>query len=201
VVGSVVMGVATVSESAACGLAYALTLGLFITSGLKISSLPKAFLNAMKMTATVMVVIACSQLYIWVLSMEKVPELVTETVASLSLSREPLLLVMMIVMLITGTFMDVTPAIMLLTPVFLPAAVAAGVEPVQFAALLVAGVAVGMVTPPVGTCLNLTAALTRLDIVRIFIGALPFLLCNVFVLILICFIPAVTTFIPSLFFK
>jgi TRAP-type C4-dicarboxylate transport system permease large subunit len=97
--------------------------------------------------------------------------------------------------------MDVTPAIMLLTPVFLPAAMAAGVEPVQFGALLVAAMAVGMVTPPVGTCLNITAALARLDIVRIFWGALPFLVCNVIVLILICFIPAVTTYIPSLFFK
>jgi tripartite ATP-independent transporter DctM subunit len=201
VVGSVVMGVATVSESAACGLAYALILGLFITKGLKIGSLPKIFLVAMKMSATVMVVIACSQLYIWVLSMEKVPELVTRTVSSLQLSREPLLIVMMVVMLIVGTFMDVSPAIMLLTPVFLPAAMAVGVEPVQFGALLVAGMAVGMVTPPVGTCLNITAALANLDIVRIFRGALPFLLCNVFVLILICLVPAVTTFIPSLFFK
>jgi TRAP-type C4-dicarboxylate transport system permease large subunit len=61
--------------------------------------------------------------------------------------------------------------------------------------------AVGVVTPPVGTCLNITAALARLDIVRIFWGALPFLVCNVIVLILICFIPAVTTYIPSLFFK
>lgn len=201
VVGSVVMGVATVSESAACGLAYALILGLFITKGLKIGSLPKIFLDAMKMSATVMVVIACSQLYIWVLSMEKVPEFVTQTVAALQLSREPLLIVMMAVILIVGTFMDVSPAIMLLTPVFLPAAMAVGVEPVQFGALLVAGMAVGMVTPPVGTCLNITAALANLDIVRIFRGALPFLLCNVFVLILICLVPAVTTFIPSLFFK
>lgn len=201
VVGVVVIGVATVSESAACGLAYALILGILINRSLRISSLPKAFLNAMKMTATVMVVIACSQLYVWVLSMEKVPEFVTQTVASMKLSREPLLLVMMIIMLILGTFMDVTPAIMLLTPVFLPAAMAVGVEPVQFGALLIAGVAVGMVTPPVGTCLNITAALAKLDIVRIFWGALPFLVCNVIVLIIICFVPAVTTFVPSLFFK
>ena len=201
VVGSVVMGVATVSESAACGVAYALILGLLINRGLKITSLPAAFLKAMKMTATVIVIIATSQLYIWVLSMEKVPELVTQTVASLSLSREPLLLVMMVIILILGTFMDVSPAIMLLTPVFLPAAMAAGVEPVQFGALLVAGTAVGMVTPPVGTCLNVAATIARMDIIRIFRGALPFLACNVFVLILICLIPAVTTFIPSLFFK
>lgn len=200
VVGSIVMGVATVNESASFGVVYTLIVGFFIIKGLKVKMLPKIFFNAIRFSSTIMIIIATSQLYIWVLSLEMIPQKITALVLSLSLSPGSMLSVMMIIMLIVGSFMDLSPALILLTPVFLPAAVAMGISPTQFGSLLVASLAIGLVTPPVGVCLNIASAISKLGIIEIFEGAWPFLLCNVIVLLLICYIPAITLFIPSLFF-
>jgi len=200
IVGSIAMGVATVNESASFGVVYAIIVGFFVIKGLKVKMLPKIFFKAIKFSSTIMIIIATSQLYIWVLALEMIPQKITALVVSLSLSPGSLLSVMMIIMLIIGSFMDLSPALILLTPVFLPAAVVAGISPTQFGSLMVASLAVGLVTPPVGVCLNIASAISKLDIIEIFKGALPFLLCNVIVLLLICYIPAITLFIPSLFF-
>lgn len=200
VVGSIVAGIATVNESAAFGVMYTLIIGFFVIKGLKVKMLPKILFNAIRFSSTIMIIIATSQLYVWVLSLERIPQKITALVMSLSLSPGLLLSMMMIIMLIIGTFMDLSPALILLTPVFLPAAVAVGISPVQFGTLLVASLAVGLVTPPVGVCLNIASTIAKLDIIQIFEGALPFLLCNVIVLLLICFVPAITNFFPSLFF-
>jgi TRAP-type C4-dicarboxylate transport system permease large subunit len=102
-----------------------------------------------------------------------------------------------LMVLIAGTFIDVSPAILLLTPVLLPAAQSVGVSGVHFGVVLVSGLAVGACTPPVGNCLNVCAAIARMGIGRIFIGAAPFLLANVLVLILICLIPGLVMWIPD----
>jgi len=200
VVGSIVMGVATVNESASFGVVYTIIVGFFVIKGLKIKMLPKIFFNAIRFSSTIMIIIATSQLYIWVLALEMIPQKITALVLSLSLSPGSLLSVMMIILLITGSFMDLSPALILLTPVFLPAAVAVGVSPTQFGSLLVASLAIGLVTPPVGVCLNIASAISKLGIMEIFEGALPFLICNVIVLLLMCYVPAITLFVPSLFF-
>ena len=111
-----------------------------------------------------------------------------------------MLLVLDIIIIVTGTFVDVSPAILLLTPVFLPAARAMGVDGIQFGVLLISGLAVGLVTPPVGMCLNVASAISRLGIGTIFTAAAPFLLANLIVLLLITFVPQVTLWLPSLFY-
>ena len=126
--------------------------------------------------------------------------MIADSVISLNLPPTLLLTTIMGIILIAGTFIDVSPAILLITPVFLPAAVAVGISPIQFGGLLIAGLAVGAVTPPVGTCLNVAAAISKLEIGHIFRGATPFLVGNVATLILICFIPPLTTFLPELFY-
>ena len=200
VVGSIVAGITTVNESASFGVMYALIIGFFVTKNLKTKMLPKILFKAIIFSSAIMIIMATSQLYIWVLSLERIPQKVTAFIALLSLPPGLLLFMMMIILLIIGTFMDLSSSIILLTPVFLPAAVALGISPVQFGSLLIASLAVGLVTPPVGSCLNIASAISGLDILKIFNGALPFLLCNIIVLLLMCFIPAVTTFFPNLFF-
>ena len=97
-----------------------------------------------------------------------------------------------------GFFVDVSPAILLLTPVFLPALKMLGVSPIQFGAVLITGLAVGLVTPPVGMCLNVCSSISGQSIIAIFRGALPFLLANVLVLLLITVFPALSTWLPAL---
>jgi len=152
-------------------------------------------------SANVMVIIALSKLYIWILALERVPQAVALFISVLHVPVFVILLFIDAVILLTGTFVDVSPAILLLTPVFLPAMGALGVSRIQFGVILISGLAVGLVTPPVGMCLNVASAISKLGIGTIFRAALPFLLANIITLILITFIPQLSMWLPALFFK
>lgn len=102
-----------------------------------------------------------------------------------------------LIVLVAGMFLDVSPAIMLLTPVFLPAARACGVDSITFGVLLIVGTAVGLVTPPVGMCLNVASTISGMNITKIFKAAVPFLIANLVVLLLICLIPGICLWLPS----
>lgn len=201
VVGTVVLGIATSNESASFGVMYSIVVGLFVFRGLKAKSLPKSFLQAIKTNSSIMIIIAVSQLYIWILALEGVPQAIANFVIGLNLSPVFTLVVIMNIILLAGTFIDVSPAILLFTPVFLPAVMSIGVSPVQFGVLLIVGLAVGTVTPPVGTCLNVAAAISHMEIGKIFRGALPFLIGNFIVLLLVCFFPPITTYLSELLVK
>ncbi|SDQ14187.1 TRAP transporter large permease [Pseudovibrio sp. Tun.PSC04-5.I4] len=200
IVGSVVFGIATPTESAGLGVLYGLILGFFLTGVGSLKRLPASMRVAIITSAKIMMIIAFSQLYIWVLALERVPDMLAAYVVSMDLGPTALMLVIALVILIAGTFIDVSPAILLLTPVLLPAATATGVSGVQFGVVLVSGLAVGACTPPVGNCLNVCAAIARMGIGSIFMGAAPFLLGNVAVLILICLFPQLVLWVPSLAF-
>lgn len=201
VIGSVVLGIATATESAAIGVLYAFVVGYFIIKGLKLSDLPGLLKSSAMTSATVMIIIALSKLYIWILALERVPTQVAAFLGGMEVPTFVLILLINLVILLTGTFVDVTPAILLLTPVFLPAVVALGMSPVTFGVLLISGLAVGLVTPPVGMCLNVGSAISKLPIGTIFRGALPFLLANLITLLLISYIKPFTLWLPELLMR
>jgi tripartite ATP-independent transporter DctM subunit len=200
VVGSVVFGIATPTESAGLGVLYGLVIGLFIVGLDSFKTFPKSLHNAIVTTAKIMIVIAFSQLYIWVLALERIPDLLAAYVIGLDLGPTALLLLIAVIILLAGTFIDVSPAILLLTPVFLPAVAAVGVSGVHFGVVMVSGLAVGACTPPVGTCLNVCAVISRMGIGEIFLGAAPFLAANATVLFLICIFPGLVMWIPDMMF-
>ena len=200
VVGAVVFGIATATESAGLGVLYAFLIGTFVIRDLKLKAIPPLMRDSIATSANVMVIIALSKLYIWILALERVPQEVALFVADLNLPVIVTLLVVDLIILLTGTFVDVSPAILLLTPVFLPSMAALGVSRVQFGVILISGLAVGLVTPPVGMCLNVASAISKLSIGRIFRGALPFLLANLITLIAITYLPVLSLWLPSLFF-
>jgi tripartite ATP-independent transporter DctM subunit len=201
VVGAVVFGIATPTESAGLGVLYAFLVGAFVIRDLKFSALPPLLRDAIMTSASVMVIIALSKLYIWILALERVPQSVAWFVSGLDIPAFLILLLIDLVILLTGTFVDVSPAILLLTPVFLPTMEVLGVSRVQFGVILISGLAVGLVTPPVGMCLNVASAISKLGIGKIFLGALPFLPANIVTLVLITFIPQLCLWLPSLFFN
>ena len=174
VVGSVVLGIATATESAALGVLYALAIGFLITRAMNFSAFHQCLRSAALTSAKIMLIIALSQVYIWVLALERVPESIAALVIDLGLGPTAMLLVIGVILLLAGTFIDVSPAILLLTPVFLPALSEVGVSPVHFGVILVSGLAVGACTPPVGNCLNVCAAISKLGIGTIFRAAAPF---------------------------
>ena len=199
VIGSVVLGIATATESAGVGVLYAFLVGMFVFRTLKLKQLPGLIKEAAITSAKVMIIIALSKLYIWILAIERVPEALAMFVSGLSLPPFMILIIIDIIILLAGTFLDVSPAILLLTPIFLPIAQLLGVQAVQFGAILISGLAVGLVTPPVGMCLNVASSLSGLEIGTIFKSAVPFLTANLVTLIAITFIPQLTLWLPTLF--
>jgi tripartite ATP-independent transporter DctM subunit len=197
VVGTVVGGIATATESAGLGVLYAATVGFIVTRHLTVAEFYRALRTSILISAKIMMIIAMSQVFIWVLAYERVPETIAELVIRLGLTPTVMMLFIAAIILLAGTFIDVSPAILLLTPVFLPAVVQAGVSPILFGVVLVSGLAVGACTPPVGNCLNVCSAVSGLRIGAIFRGAALFLLANVIVLALIIVFPQLVLWIPG----
>ena len=197
VVGSVVTGMATATESAGIGALYALFVGYFIFRGFKLKTIPTLLKTSIATSAQVMIIIALSKLYVWILAIEHIPQAVAGFVSGLDLPLFVILLIIVAIILITGTFVDVSPAILLLTPVFLPAVSVLGVSSIQFGVILITGLAIGLITPPVGMCLNVASAISKLGIGAIFRAAVPFSLANLITLILITLIPQISLWLPS----
>ena len=198
VVGAVVFGIATATESAGLGVLYALVLGFLVIGRLTFKGLITCFGNAIITSAKIMMIIAMSTMYIWILALERVPQAVAAWVTGMNLGPVSMMLLVDVIILAIGTFIDVSPAILLMTPVLLPAAMEAGVSPITFGVVMVSALAVGACTPPVGNCLNVGASVSGLRIGTIFRGALPFLTANVVVLLLITLFPQLVLWIPTM---
>lgn len=198
VVGAVVFGVATATESAGLGVFYAIVIGCFLTRRLTREKFIKALRQSVLTSAKIMIIIAFSKLFIWILAYERLPDGLAEMVKGFDLSLFWLMMLMIVIILLSGTFIDVSPAILLLTPIFLPMVIAAGGSPILFGVVLVVGLAIGACTPPVGNCLNVCSVISGLGIGTIFRGALPFLAANVLTLVLIVFFPSLVLWLPSI---
>jgi tripartite ATP-independent transporter DctM subunit len=199
VVGSVVIGLTTATEAAGVGVLYAVLVGTLLYHGLRPRHVPPMLRNSILASANVMVITAYSCLYTWILALERVPDHVAALLLGFHLPLWVILLALDVIILAVGFFVDVAPAIILLTPVFMPALKALGVSPIQFGTILIVGMAIGLVTPPVGMCLNVVSTITKLDIVTIFRASIPFLIADVIVLFLVTFVPEVSMWLPNLF--
>ena len=199
IVSIVVLGVATPTESSAIAVLYAAVIGFAFTRKLKWPAFWKCVRNTVLVSSKIMIIIALSQIYIFVLALEHLPEALSAFLAELDLGSVSFMLIFAAIVLLLGTFIDVSPAILLLTPIFLPSAVDLGISPVHFGIVLVSGLAVGACTPPVGNCLNVCSAISRLGIGKIFIGALPFLTANVGTMLLCIFFPDLVMWLPKKF--
>ena len=197
VIGTVVLGIATATESAALGVFYAIITGCILTRKLTLKKFIDALRYSIMTSAKIMIIIAFSKLFIWILAYERLPDGLAYLVESFDLSLFWLMLLMILIILLAGTFIDVSPAILLLTPIFLPIVISAGGSPILFGVILVIGLAVGACTPPVGNCLNVCSAVSGLKIGVIFRGALPFLAANVLTLLLIVLFPSLVLWLPS----
>jgi|TARA_B110000914_G_scaffold98443_1_gene86616 tripartite ATP-independent transporter DctM subunit len=198
VVGSVILGIATATESAALGVFYALFIGFFVIKSLTLNKVYNALRSSSLTSAKIMIIIAFSKIFIWVLAFERVPDELAEAIQSLGLQQNSMLFLFVFIILIAGTFIDVSPAILLFTPVFLPSIISLGISPILFGVILVIGLAVGACTPPVGNCLNVCSIITGISIGKIFKGAAPFLLANVLTLLLVIIFPEIVMWLPTI---
>ena len=191
-------GICTASESAGVAVLYSILVGFFIYRELSWKDVWEALKKTLISSSSVMIIIGFTSIFTWVLTIQKVPDMVANFFMGMNVPPWGIALMFDVLILIIGTFIDVSPAILMLTPIMLPVMQNYGFSPLQFGAMMITGLAIGLVTPPVGMCLNACNKINRMPVTDIFKGALPYVTCNVLVLIAISLWPALTTWLPKL---
>ncbi|WP_448072391.1 TRAP transporter large permease [Georgenia yuyongxinii] len=196
VIGGILAGYFTATESAAIAVVYTLVLG-FVYRNLKVRDLPGVLLDAARTTAIVMLLVGVSSILSWVMSFARIPDIISDLMLGLTQNPTMILILMMIILLIVGTFMDPTPAILIFTPIFLPIVLEFGVNPVHFGTMIVYNLSVGVITPPVGNVLFVGARVAGLRIEPVIGKLLPFLISLVIGLFVVLFVPQLSLWLPT----
>ncbi|MBY7997654.1 TRAP transporter large permease [Vibrio fluvialis] len=197
VIGGILGGIFTATEASAIAVVYSLFLSLCYRA-LNLRKLPEIFLNTAKMSAIVIFMLATSSIMSWVMAFTQIPGMIADGLMSLTDNPIIILLIINLVLLFVGTFMDPTPAVLIFTPIFLPICVSLGMDPVQFGILLVFNLSLGTITPPVGPILFTGCKVSGISIDNVIKTLLPFFLVIVFVLGLVTYIPAISMTLPEM---
>jgi len=196
VIGGILGGVFTATEGSAISVVYSLLLS-FIYKSIKVKELPRIFLEAAKMTAIVIFMIGVSSIMSWVMAFTKVPNLIADMLLGLTSNPFIILLIMNIVLLIVGTFMDPTPAVLIFTPIFLPIVTMFGMHPVHFGIMIVFNLCIGTITPPVGPILFTGCRIANLKIEDVIKQLIPYFIVTTIILLIVTYIPAISLTIPA----
>jgi tripartite ATP-independent transporter DctM subunit len=198
VVGGIVAGVFTATEAAAIAVVYAVFLG-FLNKELHVSDFKGILLKSAKTTAVVMFLIATSMAMSWVFSFEGIPQMLTGLLVDSVSNPIVVFLLINLILLVVGTFMDMTPAVLIFTPIFLPVAITLGMHPVQFGMVIVLNLCIGVCTPPVGTLLFVGSGVAGVPVSKVIRPLLSLLAAMAFVLLLITYFPALSLWLPGFF--
>jgi len=198
VVGGIVAGIFTATEASAIAVLYAAVLAL-IYGGINAKNFSDILLTSAKTTAVVMFLICTSMAMSWLFSFESIPELISGFLLEQFSNKFVILLVINVVLLLVGTFMDITPAVLIFTPIFLPVATSLGMDPVHFGIVMVLNLCIGLCTPPVGTVLFVGSGVAKISVSQVIKPLLPFLAVMIAVLLLVSYIPEISMFLPNLF--
>ena len=198
IMGGVATGKFTATESAAIACIYAFIVSLFYYKELKISKMPKILYSTVKTLALVFSLIAAAGAFGWMLAYLKVPALITEFFMSISDNRIVVLVLINVMLLALGCIMDMAPLILICTPILVPVVAQFGMGPVQFGIVLIMNLAIGLCTPPVGSALFVGCAIGKIPMEKVVKTMLPMFFAMIVVLMLVTFIPQLTTFLPDL---
>ncbi|MEX0773603.1 MAG: TRAP transporter large permease subunit [Balneolales bacterium] len=199
VIGGIIAGIFTATEASAIAVLYAFILAYLVNKELKLSEMSNVILAACNTTAIVALLIGTSLGMSWVMSYENIPELVTSGMLTLSENPFLILVIINVTLLAIGVFMDMTPAVLIFTPIFLPVVTELGMDPVHFGIMMVLNLSVGLCTPPVGTVLFVGCGVAKLSIAQVVRPLLPFFAAMVFSLIVVTYFEGLSLFLPRLF--
>mgnify|MGYP000232201477 FL=1 len=189
ILGGIKAGIVTPTEAAVVAAAYALFVGMFIYRELSPRELPRVILQAAKTTAVVMFLVCAALVSAWLITAANIPAEITGYIEPLIDRPILLMFVIMVLVLVVGTALDLTPTILILTPVLMPIIKQAGIDPVYFGVLFIMNTCIGLLTPPVGVVLNVVSGVGRVPLGQVTIGVLPFLAAQVFVLFVLVLFP------------
>jgi C4-dicarboxylate transporter DctM subunit len=201
VVGFIIMGIATPTEAAVIAVLWSLLVSFVFYKELKIKELKQVMIDTVKITGVVLLCIAGTAPFAWLLTVEQVPALIVE--AMLAFTSNPVILKLMIlaVLLVVGTFLDLTPAMIILVPILLPIGKQIGMDPVQFGVVMVMALGIGQCTPPVGIALFVACSISKTKIGNVVVPLLPFLFAMLVVLLMATFWPFLTIGLPAFFMR
>ena len=201
IMGGIISGIFTATESAAIGALYAFIITFFVYRDISIIRFKEILYRTFRTLSMVMFLIAASSGFGWLLALLKVPAMATDFILAVSPNDITTLLLINLILLLLGMVMDMAPLILITTPILLPIAVSIGMDPVHFGVVLVLNLAIGLVTPPVGSVLFVGSAIGRLPIEKVAKSMLPFYAVMIFVLLLTTFIPSLVMFLPQFLAK
>ncbi len=201
IVGGIMSGIFTATESAVIATDYSLIVGLFIYKELKLKNLPGIVVKAATTSAIVMFIIANASVFGWILAFEQIPQAITTSF--ISITKDPVLLLLIInaLLLLIGTFIETASALIIFVPLLVPLIPHLGIDPVQFGVVIVLNLAIGMLTPPMGICLIVSCSIAGISLEKVSRAVMPFVLIMIVDLLIVSFVPFITTYIPGLFFK
>lgn len=198
VIGGILLGIFTAIEASAICVAYSLFLALIYYRTLKVKQLPKVIIQAVEMTGVIMLLIAASSLMSFAMAFTGIPSALSNFVLGLSDNPIIILLIINLLLLLIGTVMDVAPAILIFTPIFMPIALDLGVDPVHFGMFFILNLCIGTITPPVGTGLFVGASIGKVKIEQLIKPLMPFYLAIFILLMVITYVPQISLFLPNL---
>lgn len=200
VVVGVVFGVFTATESAAIAVIYSLLVGMFVYKEMSLKEVWKVLGECIDTLSIVLILCGTSSIFGYCLTYLHVPDLAANAIIGCSHNPVVIALLINLILLVLGCVMDMAPIILIATPILLPVATSIGISPIQFGIIMVLNCGIGLLTPPVGTCLFISSAISHLPIEKIAKATLPFYLCMIVVLMLLTFVPAFTLLLPNLFY-
>ncbi len=199
VVGGIIGGVFTATEASAVAVVYALILSVVIYREISVKDLPEILLKSVETSAMVLLLIGVSTGLAWVLAYGNIPQMISEALLSISDNPIVILLLINLILLFVGAFLDITPAILIFTPIFLPVAMNLGMSPLHFGIMLVLNLSIGLCTPPVGSVLFVGAAIGGTSIQKLIKPLLVLYVALIATLLLVTFVPAISEYLPRVF--
>lgn len=201
ILGGIYGGIFTPTEAAAVAVIYGFVVGVFVHKDLKLSELPEVIASSALTTATVMIIVGTATTFGRILTLEQIPIMIANAISSFSSNPYVVLFLINILLLFVGCFMDTTAAIIILSPILLPVALAIGVDPIHFGIIMVTNLAIGFITPPLGVNLFVACGVAKSPLEEVVKGVIPFFVCMLVALALITVFPEISLTLPKLYGK
>lgn len=197
----IVGGIFTPTEASIVSALYAFVVGLFVYKGFKIGDLPGIMIESAIGSGALVLLVGFANVFGWILTSEQIPQAIAAWMLSVTTNKYMIILLINILLLIVGCFMETIAALIILFPPLLAVAIKVGIDPIHFATFAVINLMIGLTTPPVGVCLFVAAGIAKISLADISRAIWPFLLCNITVLFLVSYIPQISLWLPNLFYK
>jgi tripartite ATP-independent transporter DctM subunit len=198
VIGGIIAGIFTATEASAVAVLYTLVLSMLYKE-VKVKDIPGILLRTVVTTSIVLLLVGTSMGLSWVMSFENIPQSVSSGLLGLSSNKFVILIIINMILLFVGIFMDMTPAVLIFTPIFLPIVTNLGLDPVHFGIIMVLNLSVGLCTPPVGSVLFIGCSVANIGIEKVIRPLLPMFIAMIIVLMLVTYIPALSLWLPNIF--